>query len=79
MPVLLEALDQQQSFCLPRLSTDFAKIDYTDIAQMINRPYRLEAHTCHLGRYWIASARCAVSIRSAPARSAMVRASLSVR
>jgi len=31
------------------------------------------------GRYWIASARCAVSIRSLPARSAIVRASFRMR
>ena len=36
-------------------------------------------YTCQRGRYWIASARCAVSMRSEPARSAMVRASLRVR
>ena len=31
------------------------------------------------GPYWIASARCAVSIRSLPPRSAIVRASLRMR
>ena len=31
------------------------------------------------GRYWIASARCVVSISSLPARSAMVRASFRIR
>ena len=31
------------------------------------------------GRYWIASARCAVSIRSLPARSPIVRASFRMR
>ena len=47
--------------------------------QTINRSPRRNAYTCHRGRYCTASARCAVSIRSAPAGSAIVRASLSVR
>ncbi len=36
-------------------------------------------YICRRGRYWIASARCAVSIRSELARSAMVRASFRTR
>jgi len=36
-------------------------------------------YNCRRGRYWMASARCAVSIRSEPARSAMVRASFRTR
>jgi len=32
------------------------------------------SQNCRLGRYWIASARCAVSVRSLAARSAIVRA-----
>jgi len=38
------------------------------------RPY-----TTLLGRYCMASARCGVSMRSAPAKSAIVRASLRMR
>ena len=34
---------------------------------------------CRRGRYWIASARCAVSIPSLPAKSAIVRASFKIR
>jgi len=34
---------------------------------------------CLLGRYWIASARCTVWMRSLPARSAIVRASFRMR
>ena len=36
-------------------------------------------YVCLRGRYWIASARCAVSIPSLPARSAMVRDSFKMR
>lgn len=58
------------------VSTHSIEFDYTDFAQSINCHV---THTCQRGRYWIASARCAVSMRSAPIRSAMVRASLRVR
>jgi len=40
---------------------------------------RSASYSWLLGRYWIASARCAGMMRSAPARSAIVRASLRIR
>jgi hypothetical protein len=39
----------------------------------------LPTYISRLGRYWIASARCAVSIESLPARSAIVLASFRIR
>jgi len=36
-------------------------------------------YACRLGLYWIASAKCAVSIPSLPAKSAIVRASFRMR
>jgi len=52
-----------------------------DLAIEIKRDRLLiqPSYTCLLGLYWIASARCAVSIFSLPARSAIVRASFRMR
>lgn len=59
--------------------TDYINTDYIGFAERTNRLGCCGTHACQRGRYWIASAKCAVSMRSAPAKSAMVRASFRVR
>ena len=55
----------------------FGFIDGVDVS--VEALVLYSSQTCCRGRYWIASARCGDSICSAPAKSAMVRASLRIR
>jgi len=51
----------------------------TRVTPIAGSPVKSSTYSILLGRYWIASAKCAGWMRSDPARSAIVRASLSTR